>query len=179
MAAWGETSEEENDSQEEEAALALMARSESELDFEPIKSLSQLKDKRRGLSKAKVQKLLLTLMDECDAINAENCMLKDVCSKLKRDVRMLERKKQELERVNEILKCEKFKADEKTLVLCKDLDMLKDVMNTREKVFNIDLSRMESESLDLKLRLEFLVSENNQLLEKAHKAESDLAQNRR
>jgi len=28
-------------------------------------------------------------MDECDAINAENYMLKDVCSELKKDVRML------------------------------------------------------------------------------------------
>ena len=36
-------------------------------------------------------------------------------------------------------------------------------MNTREKVFNADLSRLESESLGLKLRLESLVSENNQL----------------
>ena len=50
-------------------------------------------------------------------------------------------------------------------------------MNTREKEFNFDLTRLESESLELKLRLESLVSENNQLLEKAHKAESDLIQN--
>jgi len=179
MATWGETSDEEDDSQEEEAAVALVARSESESDFEPVESLSQLKDKVRGLSKAKVEKLLLTVMDECDAINAENCMLKDVCSKLKMDVTMFERNKQELERVNEILKCEKFKADEKTLTVRKDLDTPKDLMNTREKVFNTDLSRLESESLDLKLMLESLVSKNNQLLEKAHKAESNFAQNRR
>ena len=152
-----------------------MAKSESELDIELVESLSQLKDKVRGLSKAKVEKLLLTLMDECDAINAENCMLKDVCSKLKKDVRMLERNKQEFERVNEILKCEKFKADKNTLALCKDLDTLKDLMNTREKVFNTDLSSLESESLDLKLRLKSLVSQKNQLHEKAHKVESDLA----
>ena len=75
-------------------------------------------------------------------------------------------------------KCEKLKVDEKTLTLCKDLDALKDLMNTREKVFDTDLSSLESEFLDLKLRLESLVSENNQLREKAHKAESDLAQNR-
>ena len=42
MAAWGETSEEDEASQEdgasqeEEAAVALMARSESKSDFEPI-----------------------------------------------------------------------------------------------------------------------------------------------
>ena len=38
---------------------------------------------------------------------------------------------------------------------------------------------MTSESLDLKRRLESLVSENNQLLEKVHKAKSDLVQNKR
>lgn len=114
-------------------------------------------------------------MDECDAINAKNCMLKEVCFEFKKDVRMLERNKQELEHVNEILKCEKLKAYEKALTLYKDLDMLKDLMNTREKVFNTDLSSLKSESLDLKHRLESLVSENNQLRENAHKVESDLA----
>ena len=138
-----------------------MARSESKSDLEPVESLSQLKDKVRGLSKAKIEKLLLTLTDECDAINAENCMLKEVCSELKKDIRMLERNKQELECVNKILKCEKLKADDATLTLCKDLDMLKDLMNTREKVFNTDFSSLKSESLDLKLRLESLVIENN------------------
>ena len=60
MAAWGETLEKEEGSQEEETAVALIARSESESDFEPVESLSQLKDKVYGLSKAKVEKLLLT-----------------------------------------------------------------------------------------------------------------------
>ena len=92
---------------------------------------------------------------------------------------MLERNKLELEHVNEVLKCEKLKAEEEALALCKDLDTLKDLMNTREKVFNADLSRLKRESVYLKLRLESLVSENNQLLEKAHKAESDLTENRR
>ena len=54
-------------------------------------------------------------MDECGAINAENCTLKDVCSELKKDVRMLTKNKQELEHANEILKCVKLKVDEKTL----------------------------------------------------------------
>ena len=31
-------------------------------------------------------------MDECDAINSENCVLKDACSELKRDIRELEHK---------------------------------------------------------------------------------------
>ena len=69
-------------------------------------SLAQLKEKVRGLNKVKLEELLLTLMDECDAINAENCMLKDVCSDLKRDVR-------KLEHANEILKNERPEVDEK------------------------------------------------------------------
>ena len=124
-------------------------------------------------------KLLFAIMNECETIAAENCMLKNVCSELKKDVRMLERNKLQLEHVNEVLKCEKLKAEEEALALCKDLDTLKDFMNTREKEFNSDLTRLNSESLDLKLKVESLVSENNQLLEKAHKAESDLVQNRR
>ena len=72
MAAWGETSKEEENSQEEEVVEALMATSESESDLESIESLSQLKDKVRGLSNAKVVKLLFTVMDECETITAEN-----------------------------------------------------------------------------------------------------------
>ena len=61
-----------------------MARSETESDDDSLDSLAQLKDKVRGLNKAKLEKLLFTVMDECDAINSENCMLKDACSELKR-----------------------------------------------------------------------------------------------
>ena len=82
-------------------------------------------------------------MDECDAVNAENYMLKDVCSDLKKDVR-------KLEHANEILKCERLKVDEKTLALCEDLDMLKEALSVREEVFNINLSKLGSESLQLK-----------------------------
>ena len=74
MAAWGDTSEEDEASEEEEAVVALMAKSESESDVEPVESLSQLKRKVRGLSKAKIEELWFTLIDECDAINIENCM---------------------------------------------------------------------------------------------------------
>ena len=49
----------------------------------------------------------------------------------------------------------------------------------REKNFNSELSKLESESISLKLRIESLTNENNQLLEKVRKAESDLIQNRR
>jgi len=106
-------------------------------------------------------------------------MLKDVCSELKKEVRKLERSKLELEHITEILKCEKLKVEEKAFTLREDLDTLKDLMNTREEVFSADLSRLKSESLDLKLRPESLLNENNQLLEKAHKAKSDLTENRR
>jgi len=85
--------------------VALLAGSESKSKFESL----QLKDNVRGLSKAKLEKLLFTLMDGYNEINVENYMLKDVCSELKRDVRMLEKNKQELECVNEILKSEKLK----------------------------------------------------------------------
>ena len=60
-----------------------MARSDSDSDDEPLDSVAQLKDKVCGLNKAKLVELLFTLMDECDSINSENCMLKDVCSELK------------------------------------------------------------------------------------------------
>jgi len=162
---------EDEASEEEEAVVALTARSELELDIEPVESLSQLKEKVHGLSKAKLEELLLTLMDECDAMDAKNCMLKDVCSDLKKDVRMLKH-------ANEILKRERLKLDEKT-PLCEDLDMLKGTLSMREKVLNTNLSKLESESLQLKQRIESLVCENNQLIEKLHEAKSDLTKNRR
>ena len=121
LAAWGDTTEEDEASGEEKEAVALMARSESDSDDELVDSISQLKEKAHGLNNTKLEELLLTLMDECNAINAENCMLKDVCSDLKKDVR-------KLEHANEILKCERLKVDEKTLALCEDLDMLKDCL---------------------------------------------------
>ena len=62
--------------------------------------------------------LLFTLMDECDAINAENCMLNDVCSDLKKDVR-------KLEHANEILKSQRLEVDEKPLFCMKTLISLK------------------------------------------------------
>jgi len=144
--------EEDETSGEEEAVVVLMARSKLDLEDEPVDSLSQLKQKVRGLNNEKPEELLLTLMDERDDINAENCMLKDVCSDLKKDVR-------EPEHANEILKCERLKVDEKTLALCEDLDMLKETLSMREKVFNINLSKLKSESLQLKQRIESLYVE--------------------
>ena len=108
LAAWGDSTEEKEEIKEEEAAVALMARSDA--DDEPLDSLAQLKDKVRDLNKAKLEELLFTVMDECDAINSENCMLKDACSELQRDVRELEQK-------NKIFKSEKIECDMRTLVL--------------------------------------------------------------
>jgi len=43
-------------------------------------------------------------MDECDALNSENCMLKDACAELKRDIA-------ELEQENKVLKNEKIESE--------------------------------------------------------------------
>jgi len=93
LAAWRDSTEEEDRTEEEEAAVALMAKSDSDSDDEPVNSLAQLKDNVRGLNKAKLEELLFTLMDECDAINSENCMLKDACFELKRYIRSFENAK--------------------------------------------------------------------------------------
>jgi len=149
-----------------------MARSKSDSDDELVDSLSQLKGKVRDLTKAKLEELLFTLMDECDAINAENCMLKDVCSDLKKDIR-------KLEHANEVHKSERLEINEKTLLLHEDLNKIKETLSMREKVFNTDLSKLKSESLQLKQRIKTLICENSQLLEKLKQAESDMAVNRR
>ena len=90
LAAWGDTTEDNEAIDEEEVVIALMARSESDSDDESLESLAQLKEKIRGLNKARLKGLLLTLMDEYDSVNTENCMLKNVCSDLKKDIRKLE-----------------------------------------------------------------------------------------
>jgi len=108
LAAWGDSNEEDEETEEEDAVVALIARSDSGSDDEPLDSLAQLKDKVRGLNKAKLEELLFTLINECDSINSENCMLKDACSELKRDIRQLEHE-------NKIFKSEKVDVDKKTL----------------------------------------------------------------
>ena len=143
LAAWGDSTEDGEGTEEEDAAIAFMARSDTYSDDEPLDSLAQLKDKVRGLNKAKLEDLLFILMDECDSINSENCMLKDICSELKRDIR-------ELEHENEILKSEKLEVDNKTLVLHEDLNKLKETLSMKEEVFSINFSKLESESFELK-----------------------------
>jgi len=71
LAAWGDSAKEDEGTEEENAAVALMARSDSDSNDEPLGSLAQLKDKVHRLNKTKLEELLFTLMDECDAINSE------------------------------------------------------------------------------------------------------------
>ena len=80
----------------------------------------------RDSNKAQLKELLFTLMDEYDSVNIENCMLKDVCSDLKKDIR-------KLEHANETLKSEKFEVDEKALILCEDLDKLKETLSIKRR----------------------------------------------
>ena len=110
-------------------------------------------------------------MDECDAINSENCMLKDACSELKRDIRKLEHE-------NKNLQSEKIECDMKTLVLQEDLVKLKETLSMKEKVFVIDFVKLEKEFLESKQKVESLLVENNKLLEKLKQVELDLAANR-
>ena len=67
LATWGDSTEEEEGSKEEEKAIALMTRSETDSDEESIESLDRLKNKVCGLNKAKLKEFLFTIMDECDA----------------------------------------------------------------------------------------------------------------
>ena len=142
VAAWAECSEEEDCSQDEPEALELMAKSDSDTDSESNETMSHIKEKVSGFNKRKILKILFSLMDECEAISIENCMLKDTCSKLKRDVRMFEKTIPELEQTNETLTSKK---DEETFSLRKNLDL----MDKREDVFNIELSKLQSESREL------------------------------
>ena len=83
LTAWGDSTEDDEGTEKEDAALALMTISDSDSDDEPLDSLAQLKDKVRGLNKSKLEGLLFTLMDERDSINSENDIIKDACTELK------------------------------------------------------------------------------------------------
>jgi len=83
LAACGDLTEEEDETEEEEAVVALTARSDTESDDEPIDRLEELKNMVYGLSKAKLKEFLFTVMDECDVLNSENSMLTDECDELK------------------------------------------------------------------------------------------------
>jgi len=167
VAAWGESSEEEDSSQDEAEALALIAKSDFDTNSESDETMSQIKEEVSGFNKRKILKILFSLMDECEAISTENCMLKDTCSKLKRDVRMFEKTIPELEQTNETLTSKK---DEETFSLRKNLDL----MDKREEMFNTELSKLQSESRELESKIKLLESETNKLFEKLQETESDL-----
>jgi len=40
-----------------------------------------------NLSKRKLEKLVSTLMEECEMVNSKNCMLKNTCSRLKKELK--------------------------------------------------------------------------------------------
>jgi len=90
IAAWGDSTDDEEGYDEEEEAVALMARSETDSNEESSDSLIRLKNKVSGLNKNKLKEFLFTLMDECDALHSENCDLRDECDEVKREVRELE-----------------------------------------------------------------------------------------
>ena len=161
MAAWGDTSEEEEDSQDEEEAVAFRARSGSDSDSDG----ESLKKEVRNLSKKKLEKLIFSLMEECEALTSENCMLKSTCSDLENDVKRLQRKRQELEHMNEALMYEKLEINEKALALSKELDILKDLSDKKEEELNTKIRELESESSKLRHNLESQMNDNKQLRE--------------
>ena len=67
LAAWGDSTEDDEASEEEEVAVALKARSESDTNDKPLENLAQLKEKVRGLNKAQLKGLFFALMDEYDS----------------------------------------------------------------------------------------------------------------
>ena len=145
MAAWGDTSEEEEDSEDGEEVVALMTRTDSDSNSDLIESLPQLKEEVCNLSKRKLEKLVFILMEECEIVNSANCMLKNSCSGLEKDVKRLERKRHELEHMNEALMYEKLKINEKALALSKELDILEDLSDKKEEELNTKIRELESE----------------------------------
>ncbi|MCD9640533.1 hypothetical protein HAX54_025887 [Datura stramonium] len=96
---WGETSDEE--SKVEDGGndnLALMAKSDTDSDNDSSEvSLSNLKSQIHNLSKRKVVKLLLSLMDECQQMSAEKMEMSKIFSNLKSDYKVLKKEKIEYE----------------------------------------------------------------------------------
>jgi len=148
-----------------------MARNETDSDKESIESLNRLKNKVCGLNKAKLKEFLFNLTDECDALHSKNYELKDACAELKRDIR-------ELKYDNKILKDEKIELDMKSLVLHEDLERIKETFSLTEETIITILTKLETESLELRQKAEFLLVENNKLHEKIKQVEMDQATNR-
>jgi len=156
LAAWGDSTEDEEESETEEANVVLMARSDTNSDDESTNSLTDLKNKVCSLNKATLEELVFTIMD--------------ICAELKRDVR-------DLGFENETLKMEKLAVERETLVLHKNVDVLKETLMIKEETCSTNLTKLEKESLELKEKVEPLLEENKKLLENIKKMESDLTAN--
>ena len=117
----------------------------------------KLKNKVRGLHKSTLEELVYNIMD--------------ICSELKRDVR-------DLELENETLKFEKLEVDKETPALHENINVLKETLLMKEETCSNNLTELEKESLDLKGKVESLLEENKNLLEKLKQMESDLATNK-
>jgi len=174
MAAWGDTSEEEDGSQDEEEAVALIARSGSNSDSNG----ESLKKEVRNLGKKKLEKLIFSLLEEYEPLTSENCMLKHTGLDLEKDVKRLERTRQELEHMNEALMYEKLEINEKALALSKELDTLKHLSDKKEEELNTKIRELESESSKLRHNLESQINDNRQLREQVQRAETDFTENR-
>ena len=157
LAAWGDSTDDEEESENEEVAVALMANSDTDSDAESENSLTHLKNKVCDLNKATLEELVFTIMD----ISAE----------LKRDVRNLE-----LE--NETLKMEKLEIEKESRALLENIDVLKETLIMKEETCSTNLTKLEKESLELKEKVDSLLTENQRLLEKIEQMESDLTANK-
>jgi len=166
LAAWGDSiDEKEGSEEEEEEAVALVARSETDSDEESSDSLIRFKNKVCGLNKARLEEFLFTLMDDCDLLHSENCELKDAY--------------EELEHENIILKDEKIKLDMKNFVLHDDLKRIKETFKLKQESLVTDITKLEKEYLELKQKAESLLVDNHNLLEKIKQVKTDQTINRR
>ena len=169
MAAWGDSSDEEEGSgEEQEGTVALMARNESDADEESEDCLIELKNKVSKLSKHKLKEYLLMLMDECDALHTENCDLTKECDELKKVVIQLRKE-------NKNLKDEKIELDMNNLVLLEDFERTKEILKLKEECFVTNFTNLEKESLELKEKIETLLVENQTLQEKLKQVEQEQA----
>ena len=113
-----------------------MARSEIDSDKESSDSLNRFKNKVSGLNKTKLKEFLFILMDECDALQTENCDLRDECDELKGEIKKLEQE-------NKILKDEKIELDMNNIVLREDLERVKEILRLKEENFVTNFTKLE------------------------------------
>ncbi|MCD7447483.1 hypothetical protein HAX54_030349 [Datura stramonium] len=167
-ATWGETSDEESEGEDGESNLALMAKSDTDSDSESSEvSLSGLKTQVLNLSKRKVTKLLLSLIDERQQMSVEKVETLKNFSSLKSEYKFLKREKIELENVVKALNAEISKLEETVSVqktenskmketvssLKAELNTIKERETSSSKISNNDQDLQENEE-ELKIRQE-------------------------